>query len=266
MKEIKMVAIDMDGTILRHDETGVFISDVTKKAIHDVHSMGIKVVIATGRSYGILKDFIAELGLLDNYHVMCNGAATLSPSDEFINLHGLPVDLYKIMVERLTLARIPFAVFDADLSYCLPFAMQADAHAYRESIVRESLLDLPFITKLVVGPYDAQAIEDQIKDLDVSLAVSVFQGVTYAEIWPQGLHKGTAVEEVAHVYGIAIDNVMAVGDGGNDKAMLTHVGWGVAMGNATDDVKSHANAVTDTIDNDGLAQALEKYIIRKDFS
>lgn len=144
--------------------------------------------------------------------------------------------------------------------------MHAHAHAYRESIVKEDLLAIPYITKFVVGPYSHAVIEELTKDIPISLALSVFQGVDYAEIWPLGLHKGTAVEAVAKLYGIGINEVMALGDGGNDTQMLEYVGWGVAMGNATDDVKSYANAVTDTIDEDGLAKAIDKYVFKRDFS
>lgn len=261
-----MVALDMDGTILAHNDNGIFISDKTKESIKKLKNLGIKVIIATGRSYGLLKDFIKELDLEDSYHVMCNGAATLSATGQFINLHGIPASDFSLLTDRFTKQKIPFAVFDADLSYCLPFTIRAQAHAYRESIIKEELNNIPFITKFVVGPHDSQEIAAQVVGVDVSLALSVFQGVHYAEIWPKGLHKGTAVEEVANMYGIALDEVMAIGDGGNDTDMLAHVGWGVAMGNATDDVKSYANAVTDTVENDGVAQAIEKYIIKKDFN
>lgn len=91
MREIKMVAMDMDGTILSHNDDGVYISNSAKDAIRKLKEAGIKTAIATGRSYGLLKDLIVELGMEEDYHVMCNGAATLAPSGEFINLHGLPM-------------------------------------------------------------------------------------------------------------------------------------------------------------------------------
>jgi Cof subfamily protein (haloacid dehalogenase superfamily) len=267
MKEIKMVAIDMDGTILNHSADGsLFFSQATKDAIQKLKDANIKVAIATGRSHSILAPYLGEIGLENMYHVMCNGAATVDPMGNFINLHGLGNKTYRDLVTRLSAAGIPFAVFDPDLSYCLPYVLDTHAHAYRESTICEDLLSLPAITKVIVGPYAIDEVRLAIGDVEISMAHSVFQGDDYAEIWPLGMHKGTAVEEVAKIYGIELDEIMAIGDSGNDKAMLAYVGFGVAMGNATDEVKSYAKAVTASIDEDGAAKAIEKYVFAKDFS
>ena len=61
-------------------------------------------------------------------------------------------------------------------------------------------------------------------------------------------------------YGISLDETMAFGDGGNDIQMLSHVGLGVAMGNARDEVKKYAKYVTSDVDNDGISRALDKFI------
>jgi Cof subfamily protein (haloacid dehalogenase superfamily) len=261
MKKIKLVAMDMDGTILDHQGHQTFISDRSKQVIKQMKAAGIITMIATGRSHGLLKDLIVELEMQDDYHVLCNGAATLTPKGEIINLHGIDREDCRLLIQRLSDKKIPFAAFDADLSFCLPHTIETHGDAYRESIVKEDLNELPFITKFVVGPYDHQDMAKAAEGLAISFAHSVFVGVDYAEIWPIGLHKGTAVEAVAKLHGIELDEVLAIGDGGNDSEMLAHVGFGVAMGNANDQVKAHANAVTDTVSNDGLAKAMEKYVL-----
>jgi hydroxymethylpyrimidine pyrophosphatase-like HAD family hydrolase len=72
--------------------------------------------------------------------------------------------------------------------------------------------------------------------------------------------KSTGIDAVAAYFGWDVKQTMAFGDGGNDIGMLRHVGCGIAMGNASEEVKQHARYVTDDIDRDGVAKAIERYL------
>jgi len=72
----------------------------------------------------------------------------------------------------------------------------------------------------------------------------------------KGTNKATGIDEICKYYGIDISETMAFGDGGNDIAMLKHAGVGVAMGNASDEVKGYADMITDSVDDDGIAKIL----------
>ncbi len=82
----------------------------------------------------------------------------------------------------------------------------------------------------------------------------------FADIVKKGVSKASGIDVVLKHYGFSLEETMAFGDGGNDIAMLDHVPHSVAMGNASDEVKRHARYVTDSVDNDGIANFLEKVI------
>ena len=79
----------------------------------------------------------------------------------------------------------------------------------------------------------------------------------FADVNPRGVTKASGIASFAREMGIGIDETVAFGDGGNDVPMLEAAGLGVAMGNASDEVKARAGYVTASVDDDGLAQALE---------
>ena len=80
-----------------------------------------------------------------------------------------------------------------------------------------------------------------------------------ADVVPRGSSKAVGIDKIIEYYGISLHETMAFGDGGNDMAMLRHAGIGVAMGNAGDEVKEAADYVTDSVDDDGVMNALRHF-------
>ena len=81
------------------------------------------------------------------------------------------------------------------------------------------------------------------------------------ELNAPGVSKGPGLMALANALGLDRREVMAVGDSGNDRTMIELAGLGVAMGNATDEVKQAADAVTADNEHDGVAQAIERYVL-----
>jgi len=81
----------------------------------------------------------------------------------------------------------------------------------------------------------------------------------FLDVLPKGGGKDVGMQVIMDHLGITRDEVMAFGDGGNDLPMLIHAGIGVAMGNAEDEVKAHADYITDHVDEDGLVNALHHF-------
>ena len=81
----------------------------------------------------------------------------------------------------------------------------------------------------------------------------------FSDVIPKGSSKQVGVDKMLDYFGISLDESMAFGDGGNDVLMLKHVGIGVAMGNAEDEVKRAADYVTDSVDEDGVEKALRHF-------
>jgi Cof subfamily protein (haloacid dehalogenase superfamily) len=90
---------------------------------------------------------------------------------------------------------------------------------------------------------------------------AVFSEETFLEILPQGSSKGAALEFMAQGLGIALAEVIAVGDNLNDLEMIRAAGLGVAMGNAPPEIKSHADYVAATNDDEGLADVIDHFIL-----
>ena len=95
----------------------------------------------------------------------------------------------------------------------------------------------------------------------ITQSVLTHSGTHNIEIMPAGIDKGSGVAELAEYFHIGLDEVMAIGDQDNDLPMIRLAGWGVAMGNATEDVKSQARLVTLSNAEDGVAYAIRHYAL-----
>jgi hydroxymethylpyrimidine pyrophosphatase-like HAD family hydrolase len=89
----------------------------------------------------------------------------------------------------------------------------------------------------------------------------VRSGPKFLEFMPPGVTKGAALTEYLADLGVDPDEVLAMGDSENDESLLAAVGFGIAMGNAVPSLQAGADAVTDTNENDGVARALERYVL-----
>ena len=83
----------------------------------------------------------------------------------------------------------------------------------------------------------------------------------FVDVTARGNTKQRGIDEIIRHFGIRLEDTIAFGDGGNDISMLRHAGIGIAMGNARDEVKAAARYVTDTVDEDGIAKAIQKWIM-----
>ena len=82
------------------------------------------------------------------------------------------------------------------------------------------------------------------------------------DVIPKNSGKQEGIKAILKYYGLKSEEVMAFGDGHNDIEMLSTVGCGIAMGNANDEVKKHADEITESVHNDGVAIGIKKYIYK----
>ena len=101
-------------------------------------------------------------------------------------------------------------------------------------------------------------VEKEVPDIEITGALS-----NNIEVNAKGVNKGRGLLLLGELLGIGSEEIMAVGDGSNDIAMLREAGLGVAMENATDEVKAAADVITLSNDREGAAAAIEKYILRE---
>ncbi|MDU5107506.1 MULTISPECIES: sugar-phosphatase [unclassified Clostridium] len=267
----KLVAIDMDGTLLKEDKT---ISERTKKAIQSAREKGVTVVLATGRPIEGVSRYLEELDMYSekDYVLSYNGALIQkTKSKEAVakialkgeDLHylrklsnELGVNIHAFSEEKglITPKNSKYTEVEAEINNIEIHEMNIDNISDDEVIIKIMMIDEPEI----LGP----AMEKLPKEVYEKYTV-VRSTPFFLEFLNKEVNKGVGVEMLAKYLGIKREEVMTLGDAGNDLHMIEYAGLGVAMANAFDEVKEAADYITDSNDNDGVAKAIEKFILEK---
>ncbi|MEH7416827.1 HAD family hydrolase [Neobacillus drentensis] len=254
---VRAVFIDMDGTLLKASNT---ISSRNMEAIDRLIHQGVKVFLATGRHYEVTAPYHKEIGLRTPM-ICLNGAA----------IHdGETGRAMQIKTVRVNEERFHHLTAESPCNVMI--------HTANGLYCKEINEEINYWTK--VGQIPPRYIGDlrQVHYQDV-LKYSVRTGGPSPEIsalfqkeaevinWNDGFEmvapnvsKWSAIKSLLRTFRISPNEVVAIGDGPNDLEMLRHAGTGVAMGNASDEVKSAADFVTGHHDNDGLAEFIERYL------
>lgn len=255
----KAVFFDIDGTLVSFRTHRI--PQSTLDAVNRLRAEGIKVFIATGRPMPFINniDGMEYDGIIES-----NGAHCQVEGGNVIFHKSIPKYAIETMLNYCRHNAFP-AVF---ASHDNVFITQTDKRT--DEVF--SLLDIgvpPIRTIEEASEMDVlQIVGFFSKEQETFLMENVLTGCNaqrwhpdFADVIVSGVDKSTGIDAVIKHYGWELEQTMAFGDGGNDIGMLRHVGCGIAMGNASDIVKAHAKYVTDDIDNDGIAKALERYII-----
>jgi Cof subfamily protein (haloacid dehalogenase superfamily) len=256
--ELGLVASDIDGTLLLNWEP---ISTATIDAIHRCQDAGIPFVLVTGRPIRWLAPIAAQIP--DLGRVVClNGAVVYDIAAQSV------VDAHSI--DAGTIAEITSAIQadhpDARFAYETLTGGFVDrefvAHRPREARVIDDVTELrgQDVVKVLVrlGMSDSQAMHDLVDPLVDGICHASFSEPDngLVELAPAGITKAKTLEDLCDHLGVARSQVMAFGDMPNDIEMLSWAGHGVAMGNALGSVKKIAAAVTEEVDEDGVARYL----------
>ena len=267
----KLVAIDMDGTLLKEDKT---ISERTKKAIQSAREKGVTVVLATGRPIEGVSRYLEELNMYTehDYVLSYNGALIQkTKSKEAVakvalkgeDLHylrklsdELGVNIHAFSEERglITPKNSKYTEVEAEINNIEIHEMNIDNIPNDEVMIKIMMIDEPEIL--------GEAMEKLPKEVYEKYTV-VRSAPFFLEFLNKSVNKGVGVELLAKHLGVKQEEVITFGDAGNDLHMIEYAGLGVAMGNAFDEVKEAANYITDTNENDGVAKAIEKFILEK---
>lgn len=276
MEEIKLIALDMDGTLL-DDNKGLSQEniDAMEKALDE----GIMVVPATGRTVNGVHPYFIENPRI-HFAVCSNGALIVNLDTKEI-LYTAPI-AKEVLIEMESLFpsdEILFDIFrDGEIYTDKTSAEKLEefdiSPVVREYIrqsrtpvpdIREWMKNLPEdnLTEKATIYFKTRQSQDKgwetLKQIQgVELASSMGPNI---EINDTKATKGQALEWFAEYLDISMAQVMVCGDNGNDLDMIEKAGIGVAMGNAIDEVKASADVVTDTNENSGVAKAIHKYAL-----
>ncbi len=264
----KLIALDMDGTLLRSDKT---ISKANFEAIQKAKVKGVKVVLATGRPLIGIKKYLKELKLLDegDYAVTYNGAVVQTTKNEdIISANILSIDDIDILYGVSKKLGVNIHAFTKNNCITPKTSKYTLIEAKMNSIpIKEmDFNNLPKDTSIIKIMFiDEEEILDKViaklpKDLYDKYTI-VRSAPYFLEFLNKKVNKGVSVKLLAKKLGIDMKDVICAGDQGNDIHMVDFAGLGVAMENATDELKKVANFVTKSNDDDGIAYVINKFIL-----
>lgn len=279
MKDIKLVALDLDGTLFDNSSR---ISERNLTAIRSITDKGIHVVISTGRPFeGIPFDQIKGTGI--NYAITANGSGIYEISTgKCLYENAMDEELVTPILNFLLTRDIHMDAFISGKGYtpiqCVETAQKLTVPSSIKNyiITTRTRLDniLQFIhenqlkvQKMTLNFYpaaDGTLIDrETVRKFLVSnpSITTVCGGYNNLEFTRADANKGVGLRKLAEILGVNPDATMAIGDTENDLAIIEAAGIGVAMGNATDAVKARADYVTTTNTKDGVAAAIEHFIL-----
>lgn len=254
----KLVALDIDGTVVDHN--GVLPPEV-KDAVDRVRAAGARVVLATGRGWHGTRSIFDALELPTGPAICANGAVIVNypPFELLRKVTFDPADVIDKVTQLAPHALIATEVVGSGYQVSAPFPngdLQGEVHV----VPLEQLRNEPAIRVIVRDPNSSD------KDFIALAARLGLHGVSYfigysawLDIAPEGIHKASALGDLAGRWGIPREDVLALGDGRNDIEMLTWAGRGVALGDAPDEVKAVADHVTGRFADGGTVDELARW-------
>jgi Cof subfamily protein (haloacid dehalogenase superfamily) len=259
---IRAIAFDLDGTLLTPDKT------ITKRSIDMIKQLktaGILPIIATGRSITLSTPYTSQLNI--NTPLICyNGACVYDMQQQKDLWHEtIPTAISKALIALSHPESVSLQIFCNHTIYYDEKGRTAD---YIEPLTAQigtvvDLNNLPsynFTKMMYIGPTnDTKHIWETLKHTYPGQIHLVYSDSNYLEVLPVGCNKGTALARLLATYNISAKETMAFGDGDNDLEMLQWANYGIAMGNATNLVKSSIQRMTQRNDQEGIANYLETF-------
>lgn len=284
-RKIRLIVCDMDGTLLGRDR---LISERNLSAIRAAREKGVRTTVCSGRIFPMMESYIRTLQL-DCPLISSNGAVVSEPDGTLLRHTSLaPADCYSLLTYALN-HQLDISVLSDESCWFSSNSLrinrfieynaiasrsgmrQIELHMFpassgplTEDVVRNTCPELEklHLRKILIyelAPGQPDAVRHVIDGLPGLYVTSSEKGLF--DILPAGTDKGTGLIQLAEALGLKPDEVMVFGDYDNDKPMFAWAGIGIAMGNSVPALKSIASAVTAANDKDGVALAIEAYIL-----
>jgi Cof subfamily protein (haloacid dehalogenase superfamily) len=268
----RLIVSDLDGTLLKSDHT---LSDYTKAVIHKVSEQGIDFMLATGRLFGGARQYSKELNL-NTPILACNGALIKEAAGKL--LYGRPIQdeaLAKVF-RLLTEKNYYFHCYGEENFYTKNLGNSlAGFYAFNAERPEEERFPMIEIDPMeLIGKDTIYKVltnckgEDARKELYSELIA--IEGISVTVSWSDTfdicadqVSKASAIHRYAAEKGIEPSDIICFGDNYNDIEMIRYAGLGIAVGNAVDELKEAADYVTESNDADGVAKAIEKFVLAK---
>ncbi len=250
MRKTKIVFVDLDGTLAKEDRT---IDIVNKKVIDKLASIGVGVVLITGRSILYSESICKQYGL-SNYLIASNGADIYNYINKKI--------IYRNIISKEDIIKINDYVKKYDL-YFTVYIVDKNYTNKKDSpfIYIKDFIELKElkITQIVIQSLDIEKMKLFRKDISntnlkiINKTRNIKKGeLLYYDLVNKDVSKGTALKVLCNYLKMDIDKVMVIGDSYNDESMFDIAGYRVAVENAIPELKEKADFITMSNDNNGV--------------
>lgn len=263
----KMLVLDVDDTLLCDDHR---ISERNREALLKAQEKGVYVVLASGRPTPAMLGYAEELNLKNysSYIISYNGAIITELSQQKIifeqslskeQIHGLydfslanNVDIITYTSDSIiSESTSKYIDVEVELTQMKLNKVDCFKSAVKQSAVKCILLEEPEYLKKV---------EAKLKKEKPNKSVSISKPF-FLEVMPQGIDKAASIARLAEKLGIKQEEIIAVGNAGNDLSMVEYAGLGVWVDNVTPELRGCADVIVASNNNDGVAEVVEKYIL-----
>lgn len=266
----KLIAIDVDVTLVNDDKK------ITQKTIENIKKAiknNTKIVISSARSFYRLKDYLEELGLLEDnqYTISFNGAVIVeNKSQEILSSINFQEKEVLELIELAKFFETPISLYAMNylITEEIPEILKNNKHQknvnFRVSKFEKIDFNKDRIYKIVFvnNPENITKIKQKLPQ-ELYQKYEITSSVTeYIEFVKKGITKSKALDFICQKCNIHKSEVIAIGDADNDLEMINFAGLGVAMGNATNSLKEKADYITSSNNDDGVAKVIEKYILK----
>ena len=267
---IKLIAIDMDGTLLNSKKE---LLEETKQYFKNFHNKNTEtlLVLCTGRPETGIRPYLKDLGYLEeNHYIISQNGANIYESqtgkrvmDAFLDSKAIQkwIELGKKHGVSVMGGGVDYYYcFDQEPTEWMEFDTKIVSGQLKRISIEESL-NTDFYKLLLMGD------EEQLNEFETFIP-EVWRDEFYVvrsqkylvEVLKKGVNKAYGLEQLARELNIEPSEIAAIGDAANDIEMLEYAGLAIAMGNASEEVKSISDIVTDTNENNGVIKAIDKLI------
>lgn len=261
---VRLVACDMDGTLLNQD---FVLSKASRARLPELAERGVQLVMASGRMVSGQRPFHQQLGLTTPV-IAYNGALVWDVANERAIAHTpVPHDLAREAVKVAADEGLHLQYFWDDRFWTIERNSWMELYEGRTRLTGHVVDDLAAFgpekapTKMIIiaDPVHAEELVARFREMFGDSLYVTTTMPEYVELMHPDVSKGRALRQVADSYGIPMSEVMAFGDALNDSSMLTAAGVGVAMENGHPDVRALADHVTLSNRDDGIVRALDAW-------
>ncbi|MEG0678439.1 MAG: Cof-type HAD-IIB family hydrolase [Carnobacterium sp.] len=263
----KLLAIDLDGTVF--NSKGI-ISKKNKQMLCKLESLGVQIVIATGRGIYSATNVMNEIGI-KGYIIGLNGASIFHVEErEPLQVSEIPYSIINKIMAIGSHSEVNIYLNTVDSTHLILrdyqlyeyFGIKKEFKIIDINEVKIMETENIIISKILFSSKNSKLLAKCYQNLSELNLEVVYPDSLCVEVTLKGINKASGLELLSQYLGISAQDMVAIGDSENDLSMIKYVGHGMAMGNAMESVKQVADEIIKTNDEDGIAEAIEELILK----